>query len=244
MNEHFVSIKVDREERPDVDAIYMSAVQAHDRPRRLADDRVPHARWRARSSAAPTSRPTTATACPASRACSTPSPTLLDNATRRADASRRGQLVERLAAAGRAASAPASDPLDRGACSTRACQALRGEFDARARRLRRRAQVPAADDLDFLLRYSHRRDRRPERRCEMVASTLDAMARGGIYDQLGGGFHRYSRRRSVWLVPHFEKMLYDNAQLARALPAGLPGHRRAASTGGSSRRRSTTCCAR
>ncbi len=48
----------------------------------------------------------------------------------------------------------------------------------------------------------------------MVTKTLDAMARGGIYDQLGGGFHRYATD-AVWLVPHFEKMLYDNAQLAR-----------------------------
>ena len=58
----------------------------------------------------------------------------------------------------------------------------------------------------------------------MATTTLDAMAAGGMYDQVGGGFHRYSTDER-WLVPHFEKMLYDNAQLARRLPRGIPGHR-------------------
>ena len=76
----------------------------------------------------------------------------------------------------------------------------------------------------------------------MVRLTLTRMARGGMYDQLGGGFHRYSVD-AQWLVPHFEKMLYDNAQLAASTstpgwPPVMP------STGGSPRRRSTTCCAR
>jgi uncharacterized protein YyaL (SSP411 family) len=66
--------------------------------------------------------------------------------------------------------------------------------------------------LEFLLRY-HRTTGDP-RALQMVTQTLDAVARGGMYDQLGGGFHRYSVD-DHWLVPHFEKMLYDNAQLAR-----------------------------
>jgi len=67
--------------------------------------------------------------------------------------------------------------------------------------------------LEFLLRYHHRTG--AERALEMVDRTLIAMGAGGIYDQLGGGFHRYATD-ARWLVPHFEKMLYDNALLARA----------------------------
>ena len=77
----------------------------------------------------------------------------------------------------------------------------------------------------------------------MATQTLDEMARGGMYDQVGGGFPRYSVDER-WLVPHFEKMLYDNAQLARAYLEALPGHGRAASTRASPARCSTTCCAR
>ena len=87
------------------------------------------------------------------------------------------------------------------------------------RRLRRRAEVPAASSLELLLTARRGRER--------VERTLDAMVAGGIYDQLGGGFARYAVD-AVWLVPHFEKMLYDNALLARAyLTAGRRfGHER------------------
>ena len=71
----------------------------------------------------------------------------------------------------------------------------------------------------------------------MVVVTLDHMAAGGIYDHLGGGFHRYSVD-AEWLVPHFEKMLYDNAMLAGLLSGGLAGDRAAATTSASSARRS------
>ena len=77
-------------------------------------------------------------------------------------------------------------------------------------RLRRRAEVPPAPSLEFLLRQHLRGD---DDALPMVTKTLDAMAAGGMYDLLGGGFHRYSVDRR-WLVPHFEKMLYDNALLA------------------------------
>src|SRR5262249_21300285 len=73
--------------------------------------------------------------------------------------------------------------------------------------------------IDFLLRYQHRTD--DERALHMATFTLDKMAYGGLYDQVGGGFHRYSTDEQ-WLVPHFEKMLYDNALLARAY---LDAHR-------------------
>jgi uncharacterized protein YyaL (SSP411 family) len=73
-------------------------------------------------------------------------------------------------------------------------------------------KFPPAMSLEFLLRYFHRTKNAAAR--EMAEKTCVEMASGGIYDQLGGGFHRYSVD-AVWLTPHFEKMLYDNAQLAR-----------------------------
>ena len=77
----------------------------------------------------------------------------------------------------------------------------------------------------------------------MVHTTLTAMARGGMYDQLGGGFARYSVD-AHWLVPHFEKMLYDNAQLASLYLHALAGASATPSAVGCARRRSTTSCAR
>ena len=77
----------------------------------------------------------------------------------------------------------------------------------------------------------------------MVTTTLDRMAAGGIYDHLGGGFHRYSTD-ARWLVPHFEKMLYDNALLAVAYLEALAGHATTASMPRWSARRWTTCSAR
>ena len=76
----------------------------------------------------------------------------------------------------------------------------------------------------------------------MVTVTLDKMAAGGIYDHLGGGFHRYSVD-DRWLVPHFEKMLYDNALLGQLLSRRLLGDRNARITPESFARRSTMCCA-
>src|SRR6266542_2657128 len=78
-------------------------------------------------------------------------------------------------------------------------------------------KFPQPMAIEFLLRYWHRT--RNERARNAAKHTLDLMARGGMYDQLGGGFHRYSTD-ATWLVPHFEKMLYDNAQLARAYLMG------------------------
>src|SRR5262249_21396108 len=74
-------------------------------------------------------------------------------------------------------------------------------------------KVPTPSHLLYLLRVGERT--KNDKLVKMVTLTLDKMARGGIYDQLGGGFHRYSTERT-WTVPHFEKMLYDNAQLAEA----------------------------
>src|SRR5262249_4503613 len=96
--------------------------------------------------------------------------------------------------------------------------ALRDAFDRFARSFDavnggfgRRPKFPSPPDLDFLLRY-HRRTGEP-RALQMVTLTLEKMAAGGIHDHVGGGFHRYATD-AAWQVPHFEKMLYDNAQLA------------------------------
>lgn len=93
-----------------------------------------------------------------------------------------------------------------------AYSALKSAFDPQEGGFGTAPKFPQPMALDFLLRYHHR-TRDPETLL-MVETTLEHMARGGIYDQLGGGFHRYSTDPS-WLVPHFEKMLYDNALLSR-----------------------------
>ena len=91
-----------------------------------------------------------------------------------------------------------------------AFRALDRSFDERDGGWGRAPKFPQAMSMDFLLKYWKRTGN--ERALGMVRHTAEKMARGGIYDQLGGGFHRYSVD-AVWLVPHFEKMLYDNAQL-------------------------------
>ena len=110
-----------------------------------------------------------------------------------------------------------------------------GAGPARARlrralgRLRRRAQVPALRRRSSLLLRCHRRSGDARGAAPWSRRRWTTMARGGMYDQVGGGFHRYSVDER-WLVPHFEKMLYDNALLARAYLEALPGHRATRST--------------
>ena len=93
-----------------------------------------------------------------------------------------------------------------------ACEAMLERHDGDFGGFGAAPKFPAAMALDFLLRYYHRHHR--DSALEAVECSLQAMAHGGIYDQVGGGFHRYSTD-AVWLVPHFEKMLYDNALLSR-----------------------------
>ena len=213
MNEHFVCVKVDREERPDVDAIYMDARAGDDGPRRLAAERLPAPRTACRSTPAPTSRPSRARACRRWRAGArgVVAGVAASSATRSAPAPQ--QILPRLAgrrgARGRRRRAPTT------ARSTRRSPTLRRSLRRRARRLRRRAEVPAAVD-----------DRVPAapRRARDGAAHAARDGHGGIYDQVGGGFSRYSVD-ARWIVPHFEKMLYDNALLARAYLHALAGHR-------------------
>ena len=119
-------------------------------------------------------------------------------------------------------------------------QAIARHFDPEHGGFGSAPKFPQASVVEFLLRP--RETGTITARHGMLETTLDKMAAGGIYDQIGGGFHRYAVD-AIWLVPHFEKMLYDNAQLARLYLDGFrlteKTHYRA-----SPPKRSTTCCAR
>ncbi len=205
MNDHFVNIKVDREERPDVDAVYMQATQAM----------TGHGGWPMTCVLTPDGEPFFAgTYFPPEPRQGMPAFTQILQAlaeawrTRRADvlgASR--EAVEHL----RTKSAISSTPVDAVALDA-AVDLLATQFDGTAGGFGAAPKFPPSMVLEFLLRqYARSGD---ERSIAMVRRTADSMARGGIYDQLGGGFARYSVDR-FWRVPHFEKMLYDNAQLLR-----------------------------
>ncbi len=207
LNEHFVNVKVDREERPDVDAVYMEAVQAM----------TGHGGWPLTAFLTPSGEPFyCGTYFPPKPGHGMPSfPELLESIARtwterRGEVKRVGaevvrQLAERSAPSG-SAQPPTTDDLD-------AAVALLGrDFDALHAGFGGAPKFPPSMVLEFLLR-NHARTGSPDART-MTARTCERMARGGMYDQLGGGFARYSVDRE-WAVPHFEKMLYDNALLLR-----------------------------
>ena len=207
MNEHFVSIKVDREERPDIDSIYMGAVQAM----------TGQGGWPMTVFLTPNGKPFYGgTYFPPEERGGLPSfPRVL---TTMADVyrNRRGdvvnttnQLVAHMQQMTR--SAPGIEPLTDD-IMVQAARELRKQFDDKYGGFGLQPKFPQPMTLEFLLRQYLRTE--DPSVLEMVELTLDQMARGGIYDQLGGGFHRYSTD-TYWLVPHFEKMLYDNALLAR-----------------------------
>ena len=204
MNEHFVSVKVDREERPDLDAVYMEAVVA------LSG----HGGWPMTVFLTPAGEPFFGgTYYPPEPRHGMPSfRQLLDSIAeawrdRRDDVSRAAaQLVE--AVRHSAELRPSNDPLT-DSVLTAAEQNLAATFEPAYGGWGRAPKFPNAPALEFLLR------REGEAARAMVVKTLDEMAAGGMYDLLGGGFHRYSVD-DRWLVPHFEKMLYDNALLAAA----------------------------
>jgi uncharacterized protein YyaL (SSP411 family) len=204
MNERFVSIKVDREERPDVDAIYMDAVQAMSG----------HGGWPMTVFLTPEGEPFFAgTYFPKEDRHGLPGFRRVLEAISQAWRERRQDLlgqgrrvVEAIAAPVRSSQEPLTEDILQAAH-----RGLRSQFDPEWGGFGSAPKFPQPATLDFLLRC-HLRGY--EGSLDMVTLTLDRMASGGMYDQLGGGFHRYSTDR-VWLVPHFEKMLYDNAQLAR-----------------------------
>src|SRR5215475_6134940 len=115
---------------------------------------------------------------------------------------------------------PSHEPLTEDILAE-ASRGLRRQFDVEWGGFGGAPKFPPASTLEFLLRMHLRGD---EQALPMVVKTLDAMAAGGMYDLVGGGFHRYSVDRT-WLVPHFEKMLYDNALLAACYLHGFLVHR-------------------
>ncbi|MEY2516545.1 MAG: uncharacterized protein QOJ89_3903, partial [bacterium] len=201
MNEHFVCVKVDREERPDVDAIYMEAVQAM----------TGHGGWPLNVFITPEQVPFYAgTYFPPEQRHGMPSwPAVLGGVAQAWKLQRdeiRAQsdaMIARLSGAAQLKPAdqpPGEDALDE------AIAKLSASYDSVNGGWGSAPKFPGASTIEFLLRRGER---------AMSLQTLRSMAGGGINDQIGGGFARYSVDAS-WTVPHFEKMLYDNALLARA----------------------------
>ncbi|MEX0993283.1 MAG: thioredoxin domain-containing protein [Solirubrobacterales bacterium] len=209
MNEHFVCIKVDREERPDVDAIYMSAVQGM----------TGHGGWPLNVFCDPEGVPFYGgTYFPPEPRQGMPSFRMVLEGVSDAWTSRRTEIqsaatqtVERLAAGSRL---QAADEALSPAALDEAERTLGTLFDAESGGFGGAPKFPPASALEFLMARMSEPDRDSARGERMVRTTLRQMAAGGIYDQVGGGFARYSVD-ARWLVPHFEKMLYDNALLAR-----------------------------
>jgi hypothetical protein len=201
MNECFVCVKVDREERPDVDALYMEAVQGM----------TGHGGWPLNVFLTPEQLPFYGgTYFPPDARHGLPAWTQVLQAINESwevnrEEIRAGgeRLRERLS--GGAQLSPSTEPL-RESVLEQAVARLAESFDARYGGFGGTPKFPQAPVLELLLLGEGR---------EMALTTLHAMASGGIHDQLGGGFARYSVD-ATWTVPHFEKMLYDNALLARA----------------------------
>jgi hypothetical protein len=207
MNELFINIKVDREERPDLDAIYMQAVQAL----------TGHGGWPMTMFLTPKGEPFYGgTYYPPSDQRGMPSfqrvlRSVADVWQNRRDAvtTTAQQIAEIYAAAGMQAR---SEGILSANTLELAYRGMAQRYDVRYGGFDGAPKFPPTMCLDFLLRYWKRTG--TEYALEMVSESFRRMSRGGIYDQIGGGFHRYSVD-AVWLVPHFEKMLYDNALLAR-----------------------------
>ncbi|GAC1392643.1 MAG: thioredoxin domain-containing protein [Ktedonobacteraceae bacterium] len=243
MNQNFVNIKVDREERPDIDSIYMQAVQAMTRQggwpmtvflmpdgrpfyggtyfppndRRYGSETMP---------GFPRILLSVATAYKENRQeVEDQASQLADYLQQRSDAP--------LRRAGATLPADATFSLD---IFNKASNALAKEFDAEHGGFGTAPKFPSTMSLELLLRIHQHRLKgeittsAKTSELEMVELSLRSMANGGIYDQLGGGFHRYATDKE-WLVPHFEKMLYDNALFSRVylhtyLVTGVPFYRR------------------
>src|SRR5262245_5576731 len=213
MNEHFVNIKVDREERPDLDHIYMNAVQ-------LLTGR---GGWPMSVFLTPDLQPFYGgTYWPSTSRMGMPGFDQVLRAVADAWGNRRPQAIQQAAELTAHIAQLAALPQTEGELSlnliAQAGPALERSFDYRHGGFGGAPKFPHPMDLQVLLRLWKRHHRAGF--LEMVATTLDKMAAGGIYDHLGGGFHRYSVDER-WLVPHFEKMLYDNALLTTAYVEGF-----------------------
>ncbi|MFZ4157959.1 thioredoxin domain-containing protein [Streptomyces griseoincarnatus] len=207
MNAHFVSVKVDREERPDVDAVYMEAVQAA----------TGQGGWPMTVFLTPDAEPFYfGTYFPPAPRHGMPSFRQVLEGVRQAWQERRDEVGE---VAGKITRDLAGREMSVGGDEMpgeqELAQALLGltrEYDPQRGGFGGAPKFPPSMVIEFLLRHHARTG--AEGALQMAADTCERMARGGIYDQLGGGFARYSVDRD-WVVPHFEKMLYDNALLCR-----------------------------
>jgi uncharacterized protein len=209
MNDLYINIKVDREERPDLDDIYMQAVMSFTEG---------HGGWPMTVFLLPNTQPFYGgTYFPDTPRYGMPSFEQVLTGVAEAFRTRREE-VERVGA-------DLADGLQRvslnigGGAGSLTAALLDSTFPKFAQMFDREhggfsgaPKFPQPMNLEYLLRFYTRTGHKPA--LEIVTHTLRMMARGGIYDQIGGGFHRYSVD-AVWLVPHFEKMLYDNAQLSR-----------------------------
>jgi uncharacterized protein len=216
MNDLFVNIKVDREERPDLDSLYMSAVQSM----------TGHGGWPLNVFLTPDGTPFYGgTYFPPDDRMGMPGfPKVLEAVAsafkerREAVEENAQQIRELLRRATR--ELPKPDDVTAGLLAE-ASEQLAQSFDARNGGFGGAPKFPQPAAIEFLLRQDKRGG--GQREAIMVQRTLDRMASGGIYDQIGGGFHRYAVD-AIWLVPHFEKMLYDNAQLASVYLAGYQAY--------------------
>jgi uncharacterized protein len=201
MNERFVCVKVDREERPDVDAVCMEACQAM----------TGHGGWPLNTFLTPEQAPFYAgTYFPPDSRHGLPSWRMVLEAIADAWDRRREEIREQGAKVQRSLAATTRlDPSDEPITDAQMIDAVSGlgwSYDPAHGGFGRAPKFPQASTIELLLARGER---------EMSLATLRAMAQGGIYDQVGGGFSRYAVD-ATWTVPHFEKMLYDNALLARA----------------------------
>ena len=207
MNDEFINIKVDREERPDLDAIYMNFVQMTTGSGGwpltvfLTPDLVPFYGG---------------TYFPPDDRYGRPGFKRLIEQIKEAYRLRRGEIeagqAETIRKLQEASQWSIAEEVIQETVLDDAYNGCRRQFDSHHGGFGGAPKFPSAMVLAALLRYSMRRNNASA--LDMASLTLDEMARGGIYDQLGGGFHRYSVDER-WLIPHFEKMLYDNALLAR-----------------------------
>jgi len=207
MNEYFVNIKVDREERPDLDGIYMTAVQAM----------TGHGGWPMTVFLTPDGTPFYGgTYFPPEDRPGIPSfPRVLAAVAasyrdRRADIDKTASQVQQLYENARGEARPTGQ-VDR-ALLQRALRSMESRYDLENGGFDGAPKFPQSMSFDFMLRNWRRTGATAA--LDMAHGSFRAMARGGIHDQIGGGFHRYTVD-ARWLVPHFEKMLYDNALLAR-----------------------------
>ena len=212
LNEHAVAIKVDREERPDVDSVYMTATQAM----------TGQGGWPMTVFMTPAKEPFfCGTYFPrdnfrnlilsVARAWQTQRDGVIGQASQVAAAlaSNAAEITRALRGAG-AGGYPPGDVF--GPVTDASVSALERDYDAAQGGFGQAPKFPPSMVVEFLLRHYRRTGSAPA--LAMAEGTCEAMARGGLYDQLGGGFARYSTDAD-WVIPHFEKMLYDNALLAR-----------------------------